>query len=39
MSAQIRSDMAPSCGGTPCWIPASNGQVPPDAVQGGMDGT
>lgn len=21
-------------GGSPCWVPASNGQVPPDAVEG-----
>lgn len=27
-----------SFGGTPCWIPASNGQIPPGAVQGGQDG-
>lgn len=25
-------------GGSPCWVPASNGQVPPDAVEGGTDG-
>jgi len=24
-------------GGTPCWIPSGNGQVPPGAVQGGQD--
>jgi len=25
-------------GGAPCWIPASNGELPPGAVEGGMDG-
>jgi len=25
-------------GGSPCWVPATNGQVPPGAVQGGQDG-
>lgn len=25
-------------GGAPCWIPSSNGQVPPNAVSGGQDG-
>lgn len=24
-------------GGSPCWVPASNGQVPPNAVEGGTD--
>lgn len=38
MSAQINDRFGGSAGGTPCWVPASNGQVPPDAVQGGMDG-
>lgn len=38
MPAQLHGNIVPSSGGTPCWIPASNGQVPPDAVQGGMDG-
>lgn len=34
---QSRSDFGGS-GGSPCWIPASSGEVPPDAVEGGMDG-
>lgn len=25
-------------GGSPCWVPAANGQIPPGAVQGGHDG-
>lgn len=25
-------------GGSPCWVPSSNGAVPPDAVEGGRDG-
>lgn len=30
---------APSApGGTPCWVPSANGQVPPGAVVGGQDG-
>jgi len=36
ISTQGRSGF-PS-GGTPCWIPASNGEVPPDAPEGGIDG-
>lgn len=35
VSAQIRSDFS---SGSPCWVPASNGEVPPEAVQGGTDG-
>lgn len=33
--AELRSDFS---GGSPCWVPASNGEIPPDAVEGGMDG-
>ncbi|XP_011206592.2 C3 and PZP-like alpha-2-macroglobulin domain-containing protein 8 [Bactrocera dorsalis] len=30
---------APPCGSGPgCWVPASNGTVPPSAVEGGFDG-
>lgn len=25
-------------GGAPCWIPAANGELPPGAVEGGIDG-
>lgn len=35
MSAQLRSNFS---SGAPCWVPASSGEVPPEAVQGGMDG-
>lgn len=30
--------LSQSTGGTPCWIPASNGHLPEGAVQGGVDG-
>lgn len=30
ISTQVRSDF--SSGGSPCWVPASNGELPPDAV-------
>lgn len=39
LSAQLRSDFSSGGGGgAPCWVPARNGQVPPEAVQGGNDG-
>ncbi|XP_055300716.1 uncharacterized protein LOC129567635 [Sitodiplosis mosellana] len=38
ISSQLRSDFAGQGGGSPCWVPASNGEVPPDAVEGGTDG-
>lgn len=36
ISAEVRSDFS-GCG-SPCWVPASNGDIPPDAVEGGIDG-
>lgn len=33
--AELRGNFS---SGAPCWVPASNGELPPDAVQGGMDG-
>lgn len=38
VSAELRGDFAGQSGGSPCWVPASNGEVPPEAVEGGIDG-
>lgn len=36
IATEVRSDFG--SGGSPCWVPASNGEVPPEAVEGGIDG-
>lgn len=36
LATEVRSDF--TSGGSPCWVPASNGEVPPEAVEGGIDG-
>lgn len=37
--ANISSQIGIGGGGSPCWVPASSGQLPPEAVEGGVDGT
>lgn len=37
MDSRIGGTGGGNYGGAPCWIPATNGQVPPGAVQGGQD--
>lgn len=36
--ATIDAIISPVSGGTPCWIAATGGEVPPEAVAGGQDG-
>lgn len=33
------SEPPPNCSGPGCWVPASGGQVPPNAMQAGFDGS